>query len=188
MKTKNLLILLLMSLSTHLFSQNIGLYSNITRSIIHTDRYENEGIFTSSVGLEYYGRESHLLKYTIGLSYEQKGQKFENNGYTYINIDYLELKILGRVGNSMLEGQFGIYGGFFTKANTQFLHHKNIGVTSAINQYLFSFNDFSTYIRGEVNYDISNAYSGDFFSATNFDRNFSYGLGFLLKWNRANPK
>jgi len=197
---KRIIILILIFTLTSIFnsniySQNIGVYANINQATVHTDRYENESIFTPSIGLEYYGREDKLLKYTLGLSYEQKGEKFENNGYTYIRINYLQFKTLAKIGNSMIEGQFGPYMGFFTSVKHisngiqddsfyQYMNRFNYGLTTSVNQYLFSTSNISGYLRGEVNYDISNYYFSDLFTRTNYDRHFNYSLGFLLKWDK----
>lgn len=116
---------------------------------------------------------------------------------TSLRLNYLSLKYLGRVGNDRFYFQLGPYigaaleikytsNGIIDEFYYQDMRRFEVGFSTSVHQYLFSLKSLSGYIRGEVNYALSNESSSKFINVNRYDRNYTYGLGLCLRWKYKN--
>lgn len=194
---KSYLILILIILySTLLSAQSIGFYGNVVMANQHKNYFSSTAFVTNHIGIEYYGEKHKLLNYTLNASIENKGFDINDDiGNTIsLRLCYLSLKYLGRIGNNKFYAQAGPYvgvalgieytsNGIIDEFYYQEMKRIELGTSFSVHQYLFSLKNTTLYLRGETNYAFSNEYVGDFINFNLYNRNFTYGLGLVVRWN-----
>lgn len=194
---KNYLTMLLTTLSIIIsHAQEFGFYGNIAMANQHVTYFSPNAFFTNHFGFEYYSNKNKLINYTIGTTFEKKGYNFLNSSGVegQLRLKYISIKGLVQVGNNKFYAQLGPYLGYAYNIENIFngivdeyykdeMRRLEIGLSTSLHQYLFSYKSISGYIRGEVNYALSNEYSGDFIDFDVYNRNYTYGLGLCLRWS-----
>ena len=197
---KYLIIIILSYFSLEAIAQQIGTFGNLIISDMHSSyrsnpNYGGEAIFSSSFGIDYHFNREKKIDYVLSLTYERKGDNY--NQPTLVEtfrVNYLTLKGMTKFGNSDFDVQVGPYVGFLTfvdkKPDNQssdltelWTHKVDLGMSMSLNQYLFGFDKMAYYLRGEVNYGLTNVVGSGGITTDIFLRNFTYGLGLAVRWN-----
>lgn len=193
---KKIILILFLINSSIINAQSVDIHYNYMYANSQIPQGVLIPIYTSNFGIDYNFGKHEWLNYTIGLNYESKGSEYDNwRGYQTNHFNYLILKPMLNLefpsNNIQIGPSFGLLTAIDFKPNDSFnrdmmnmARKYEIGLTTVVQQHIFRYENLSSHLRVEGNYGLT-SYSryGGAFSKYGYFRQFTFGVGFGIRWH-----